>query len=94
MWRLGGEQYENIIWPCKISPYLKKVSRRAWNIRWTVSIRNLSLEKIINNEKFRNISLPENWLSEFGIKELYTNDLTTNINYSPNFIRINLLNNE
>ena len=36
LWRLGGEQYENIIWPCKISPYLKKVSRRAWNIKWTV----------------------------------------------------------
>jgi hypothetical protein len=33
LWRLGGKQYDNIIWPCKISPYLKKVSRRAWNIR-------------------------------------------------------------
>ena len=46
LWRLGGRQYENIIWPCKISPYLKQVSRRTWNIRWTVSIRNLTLEEL------------------------------------------------
>lgn len=60
-------------------------------------IKYLSLEEIRNNEKFRNLSLSENWLSEFGLKELHTNDLTTNINYLPNFIRIklmNLLNNE
>ena len=55
------------------------------------------MKEVKNSEKFHYLSLLKDWLGEFGIKELYISDLSTNINYLPNFIRIkltNLLNNE
>nr|YP_010283277.1 hypothetical protein MKU01_pgp097 [Psammodictyon constrictum]ULD16396.1 hypothetical protein [Psammodictyon constrictum] len=95
LWRLGGEQYENIIWPCKISPYLKKVSRRAWNIRWTLSIRNLSLEELRSLKQYELISFDESWLEKegdnlerFGETTQYIKDLVTNMYNSPNYIKI------
>ena len=95
LWRLGGQQYENIIWPCKISPYLKKVSRRAWNIRWTVSIRNLSLEELRFLKQYESINFDESWLmkegsslEEFGETTQYIKDLVTNMHNSPNYIKI------
>lgn len=95
LWRLGGRQYENIIWPCKISPYLKKISRKAWNIRWTVSIRNLSLEELKSLKQYELISLDESWLmkegdslEKFGDTTQYIKDLITNMHNSPNYIKI------
>lgn len=95
LWRLGGQQYENIIWPCKISPYLKKVSRRGWNIRWTVSIRNLSLEELKFLKQYELINFDESWLmkerdnlEKFGETTQYIKDLVTNMNNSPNYIKI------
>lgn len=95
LWRLGGRQYENIIWPCKISPYLKKVSRKAWNIRWTVSIRNLSLEELRSLKQYELINLDESWLmkegdslEKFGDTTQYIKDLVTNMHNSPNYIKI------
>ena len=73
------------------------VNTKNWNLVWTIHLKYLSLKEIEDNEKFPSLSLPKDWLGEFGIKELYTSDLSTNINYSPNFIKIelmNLLNNE
>ena len=49
------------------------------------------------NKKFSDFNLPKCWLDKLGDKNIYTTDLTTNINYSPNFIRtkaMNLLTNE
>lgn len=95
LWRLGGRQYENIIWPCKISPYLKKVSRRAWDIRWTVSIRNLTLEELKSLKQYELITFDESWLTKegenleiFGETIQYIKDLVTNMNNSPNYIKI------
>lgn len=95
LWRLGGRQYENIIWPCKISPYLKKVSRRSWNIRWTICIRNLNLEELKFLKQYELINLDESWLMKegdnlerFGQTTQYIKDLVTNMNNSPNYIKI------
>ena len=60
-------------------------------------MRCLTLEEIETSKKFNDIGLPKDWLEKFGFKKIYTKDLTTNINYSPNFIRtrvMNLLTNE
>ena len=98
LWRLGGRQYENRIWPCKISPYLKKVSRRAWNIRWTVSIRNLSLEELKSLKQYELIRFNESWLMKegenfeiFGETTQYIKDLVTNMHNSPNYIKIQVM---
>lgn len=61
------------------------------NIIWTINLKCLSLEEIKKSEKFYNVILLKDWLREFGVKELYTSDLSTTINYLPNFIRIKLM---
>ena len=95
LWRLGGKQYGNIIWPCKISPYLKKISRKTWNIRWTVSIINLTLEELRSLKQYELITFDESWLMKegdnsetFGETTQYIKDLVTNMNNSPNYIKI------
>lgn len=66
------------------------MNTKNWNIIWTVNLRCLSLTGIKKNKKFDDIVLPEDWFMKFGPKKLYTNDLSTNINHSPNFIKIKL----
>lgn len=98
LWRLGGRYYENIIWPCKISSYVKKVSRRAWNITWTVSIINLDFKELKDLKQYSLIDLDKSWLMKervegenlevFGMTKQYVKDLVTNMNNSPNYIKI------
>ena len=90
-------EYDNIIWPVAVRPWIKTINTRNWNIVWTINLRCLTLKEIKKSKKFDGILLPKAWLEEFGFKKIYTKDLTTNINYSPNFIRtkvMNLLTNE
>ena len=51
-----------------------------------------TLKEIETSKKFEGILLPKDWLEEFGFKKIYTKDLTTNLNYSPNFIRTSVMN--
>lgn len=87
LWTLSGNNYGNIIWPVNVKPWIKTVNTKNWNLIWTINLKCLSLEEIKNNKKFDDIILPEDWFRKFGIKELYTSELSTNINYSPNFIK-------
>ena len=48
LWRLGGKEYNNIIWPVKIKSFIKKVNTRNWNITWTVSLSCLDPMEIKN----------------------------------------------
>ena len=97
LWTLSGSKFDNIIWPVNVKPWIKKINTKNWNIIWTISLKYLNLEEIKINKKFSDFNLPKCWLDKLGDKNIYTTDLSTNINYSPNFIRIkamNLLTNE
>lgn len=97
LWTLTGSKFDNIIWPVNVKPCIKKINTKNWNIIWTISLKYLNLEEIEINKKFSDFNLPKCWLDKLGDKNIYTTDLTTNINYSPNFIRtkaMNLLTNE
>lgn len=97
LWTLSGADCGNIIWPVAVRPWIKTINTKNWNIVWTINLRCLTLKEIETSKKFNDIGLPKDWLEEFGFKKIYTKDLTTNINYSPNFIRtrvMNLLTNE
>ena len=61
------------------------MNTKNWNLTWTINLKCLRLKEILASEKFDDIILAEGWLKEFGIKELYTSDLSTHINYSPNW---------
>ena len=90
LWTLSGKSLGNVIWPVSVIPWIKTVNTKNWNLIWTIHLKYLSLKEVSANGKFNDINLPEDWLKEFGIKELYTSDLSTHINYSPNFIKIKL----
>ena len=68
---------------------MKKVSHRAWNIRWIVFIRNLSLEELRSLKQYELISLDEgDSLEKFGETTQDVKDLVTNMHNSPNYIKI------
>ena len=90
LWTLSGKSLGNVIWPVSVIPWIKTVNTKNWNLIWTIHLKYLGLKEVSANGKFNDINLPEDWLKEFGIKELYTSDLSTHINYSPNFIKIKL----
>ena len=76
---LSGKDYGHVVWPIDVKPWIKTVNNKNWNLGWTVNLRCLRLEEIRRSKKFDNIILPEDWFGEFGIKKIYTNDLSTNI---------------
>ena len=92
LWTLSGTDYGNIIWPVAVRPWIKTINTKNWNIVWTINLRCLTLKEIETSKKFDGIGLPKAWFENFGFKKIYTKDLTTNINYSPNFIRIQVMN--
>ena len=73
---------------------MKKVSRKAWNIRRTF-IRNLSLQELKSLKQYESISFDQSWLMKernnfeiFGETTQYVKDLVTNMNNSLNYIKI------
>ena len=100
LWRLGGEEYNNIIWPVKISSLIKKVNTRNWNITWTVSLTCLDSMEIKDSNQFNGIKFNYDWYELkskynsrefFACKKQYVKDIVTNINYSPNFVKIQVM---
>lgn len=97
LWTLNGAKYDNTIWPVAVNPWIKIINTKNWNIVWTINLKYLTLKEIETSKKFDGICLPKGWFEKFSLKKMYTKDLTTSINYSPNFIRtrvMNLLTNE
>ena len=98
LWRLGGEQYGNIIWPCTISPFIKKVTAKSWNITWTVPLNNIDIHDLGKYKQYRSIEMDHLWLSTpnssdpcdkyFFESKQYVKDLVTNMNNSPNYIKV------
>ena len=91
LWTLTGMKYGNIIWPVSVKPWIKKINTKNWNIVWTIRLKFLTPEEVKTNGKFNNIYLKEEWFEKISLKKTYVKDLTTNINYSPNFIRIKVM---
>ena len=100
LWRLGGKEYKNIIWPVKINSLIKRVNTRNWNIRWTVCLTCLCQIEIENSNQFNSIKFNYDWydlkssydpINSFGYEKQYIKDIVTNINCSPNFVKIQVM---
>lgn len=74
-----------------VKPWIKKINTKNWNIVWTIRLEGLTPQEIENSEKFKGINLEEKWFEKINLKKTYVKDLTTHINYSPNFIRIKIM---
>jgi hypothetical protein len=47
---------------------VKNVSPKAWNIRWTVCIKNLNLEELKVLNQYNSINLDKSWLTKEQVK--------------------------
>ena len=92
LWTLSGAKYGNIIWPIAVKPLIKKINTKNWNILWTIHLKCLTVEEIEISKKFTNMDFQNDWFEKFNSEKIHTKDLTTNINYSPNFIKTKVMN--
>lgn len=63
------------------------------NLIWPIVVKPWI--KKINTKNWNiiwTINLKEDWFKKFNSEKIYIKDLVTNINYSPNFIKIKALN--
>jgi len=98
LWRLGGEDYGNIIWPCKTTPYLKKYNKSNKSSLWCIKVTNYLPSDIVSMKQFKDVKLPTDWFNTchktddhaevFGVSTQYTNDVCSLPLETPNYIRI------
>lgn len=98
LWRLGGEDYGNIIWPWKTIPYLKKYNKSNKSSLWCIKVTNYLPSDIVSMKQFKDVKLPTDWFNTchktddhaevFGVSTQYTNDVCSLPLETPNYIRI------
>lgn len=98
IWKLGGQEYNNIMWPCKPVPILKKYSPSTKCARWTVFLDNISPYKLENMYQYKYLNINTDWIIQksindvefpiFASKEQYTKDIVSSIYDSPNDLKL------
>lgn len=98
LWRLGGEDYNNIIWPCKTTPCLKEHNKLNKSNLWCIKVINYFPSDLKYLKQFKGVELPTEWFDTihksndhaevFGISTQYTNDVCSLPAETPNYIRI------
>ncbi len=99
LWKLGGTKYENIMWPCSITTYVKDFHEKNKVITWQVKLTGILPKNLKTEYQFRNLDLNENWYYKkssnnkiFGLEPQSTKPMVTTIPESPNFVRLGLSN--
>ncbi len=99
LWKLGGTKYENIMWPCSITTYVKDFHEKNKVITWQVRLTGILPKNLKTEYQFRNLDLNENWYYKkssnnkiFGLEPQSTKPMVTTIPESPNFVRLGLSN--
>lgn len=101
LWRLGGEEYDHIMWPCHIIPQLKKFNKKIIILEWTILLKAISPVNLKNFSQYGNLNIEEEWFnkksnrnkskSTFGLSNQYIKDICSTIYESPNYIRLLLM---
>lgn len=101
LWRLGGEEYDNIMWPCHLIPQLKKFNKKITMLEWTVLLKNISPVNLKNFSQYDDLHIEEEWFNResnrkkskftFGLSNQYIKDICSTIYESPNHIRLLLM---
>ena len=53
LWRLGGQDYDHIIWPCRITPILKDYNKLLKMVVWCVKLINYSPDEILVLDQYK-----------------------------------------
>lgn len=61
LWRLGGENYGNIIWPCKTISNLQSFDKDLKTVTWNIRLENLIPSDVLSNPNFNQFDLPVEW---------------------------------
>lgn len=97
LWRFGGTNYQNVIWPCHCAPNIEENNETHRMIRWNISVRNLDLSELSRKSQYQGLNLDDSWLSIapannngllfLGSRET-TKSVVSSYNDAPNEIRL------
>jgi hypothetical protein len=100
IWRLGGPNYDNIMWPCKPTPELSKYDSITKNVKWSTSLDVLAFPTLSKMSQYENLKLDPGWLLKeptdkeslnlpvFAVYKQYTKTLVNSIYDAPNEIKL------
>lgn len=104
IWRLGGQVYNNIIWPCRPTPILWDFDPSSKFVEWGVRLDNISPFCLETMPQYKNIVIDSNWavqnpideerknLEVFSLQEQFTKKTNSSMYDAPNDIRILIFN--
>jgi hypothetical protein len=104
VWRLGGQEYNNIIWPCKPTPVLWNFDSSSKFVEWGVRLDNISPSHLETMSQYKKIDIDSDWavqeptieasskLEVFSVQKQFTKKLNSSMNDAPNDIRILIFN--
>lgn len=104
IWRLGGQVYNNIIWPCKPTPVLWNFDPSSKFVEWGVRLDNISPSHLETMSQYSKIDIDPDWaiqepttegserLEVFSLQKQFTKKINSSMNDAPNDIRILIFN--
>jgi len=104
IWRLGGQVYNNIIWPCKPTPVLWNFDPSSKFVEWGVRLDNISPSHLETMSQYNKIDIDPDWaiqepttegserLEVFSLQKQFTKKINSSMNDAPNDIRILIFN--
>jgi hypothetical protein len=94
IWRLGGEEFENIIWPADPTAIIKDFNNKLKLIPWQIKLSNIREDDFREMDKFCKLSIPSEWGgirnkngTPFIDSVQFTETLYSTVNEAPNFVR-------
>ena len=54
-----------------VTPWIKKINTKNWNIVWTIYLESLTPEAIKSSGKFSDFNLPKCWLDKLNEKYIH-----------------------
>lgn len=61
IWRLGGQNFNNVIWPCQVIPTIISYDRVSKQLAWIIELTCLPHGEISKLQKFKGLNLENEW---------------------------------
>lgn len=102
IWRLGGQEYNNIIWPCKPSPVIKDYDTATKNVEWSILLENILPCKLESMSQYKFLNINTDWIVQEPInnpqlpifigQEQHTKTFVNSIYDAPQDIKLEVFN--
>ena len=102
IWRLGGQEYDNIMWPCKPVPVIKDYDLGTKNVEWSILLDNILPCKLESMNQYKYLNINTDWIIQkpinnpqlpiFILQEQHTKKAINSIYDAPQDIRLKVFN--